>query len=108
MPARKYREGEELERWEMRKRAHQLQMAIARETVKSLSGHTLLRLPEAAAFIGVTVKTLRELESRGLPNWPQRVYISPKVTGYRLMDMQALVDGGLGAGAGAASEEANA
>lgn len=96
MPARNYREGDELEAWEARKRSNQLQMAIARETVKSLSGHTLLRLKEAASLLGVTVKTLRELEGQRRPHWPQRVYISPKVTGYRLKDMEALVDGGLG------------
>jgi predicted DNA-binding transcriptional regulator AlpA len=95
MPARKYREGEELEEWEARKRSHELKMAIARETVKSLSGHTLMRLDEAAAMIGVTKKTLRELEAQNLPNWPQRVYISPKVTGYRLKDIEALIDSGM-------------
>lgn len=96
MPARNYREGDELEAWEARKRSHTLQMAIARETVKSLSGHTLLRLKEAASMLGVTVKTLRDLECQSLPNWPQRVYISPKVTGYRLRDMEGLIDAGLG------------
>lgn len=95
MPARKHRTGEELEAWEARKAAHQVQMLIARETVKSLTGHTLLRLDEAAAAIGVTKKTLRELESQNLPNWPQRVTLSPKVTGYRLKDIEALIDGGM-------------
>ncbi len=95
MPARNHREGEELENWEARKRSHQLQMVIARETVKSLSGHTLLRLKEAASMLGVTVKTLRDLECQRLPRWPQRVYISPKVTGYRLRDMEALIEGGM-------------
>lgn len=95
MPARKHREGEELELWEGRKRSHQLQMMIARETVKSLSGYTLMRLDEAAAMIGVTKKTLRELESQKLPKWPQRVRISPKVTGYRLMDLEALIEHGM-------------
>lgn len=95
MPARKHRTGEELEAWEERKRAHQMQMMIARETVKNLSGHTLVRLKEAAAMIGVTVKTLRELESQNLPDWPQRVTLSPKVTGYRLKDLEALIDSGM-------------
>ncbi|WP_057884345.1 hypothetical protein [Tsuneonella troitsensis] len=95
MPARKHRTGEELEAWEARKAAHQMQMLIARETVKSLTGHTLLRLDEAAAAIGVTKKTLRELEAQKLPNWPQRVTLSPKVTGYRLKDIEALIDGGM-------------
>lgn len=95
MPARKHRTGEELEAWEERKRAHQLKMMIARETVKNLSGHTLLRLDEAASMLGVTKKTLRELEAQDLPNWPQRVTLSPKVTGYRLKDLEALIDGGM-------------
>lgn len=92
MPARKLRTGAELEIWEERKLAHQRQMMIARDTVKFLTGHTLLRLDEAAAMIGVTKKTLRELEQQNLPHWPQRVTISPKVTGYRLKDLEALVD----------------
>lgn len=82
MPARKHREGEELEVWEARRHQHQMQMMIARETVKSLSGHTLMRLREAAALLGITVKTMRDLENQKLPNWPERVWISPKVTGY--------------------------
>ena len=77
MPARKHRTGEELEVWEARKAAHNMKMMIARETVKSLTGHTLLRLDEAAAMIGVTKKTLRELE-QSVPNWPQRVTLSPE------------------------------
>lgn len=96
MPARKHRTGEELEAWEARKAAHQMQMLIARETVKNLSGHTLVRLKEAAAMIGVTVKTLRELEANQ-PGWPQRVTLSPKVTGYRLKDLEALIDNGMAA-----------
>ena len=61
MPARKLRTGDELELWEKRKDAHEIQMMIARQTVKNMSGHTLMRLGEAAAMIGVTKKTLREL-----------------------------------------------
>lgn len=95
MPARKHRTGDELQAWEARKAAHQIQMMVARETVKSLTGHTLLRLDEAAAMIGVTKKTLRELEHQKMPNWPRRVTLSPKVTGYRLKDLEALVDGGM-------------
>ncbi len=95
MPARKHRTGEELDQWEERKRSHQIQMLIARETVRSLSGHTLLRLKEAAAMLGVTVKTLRELEKQRLLHWPRRVTLSPKVTGYRLCDLEALIDGSI-------------
>lgn len=97
MAERKEREGDELEAWEARKRSHELKMMIARETVKSLSGHTLLRLDEAAAMLGISKKTLSDLEARGLPNWPQRVWISAKVTGYRLRDMERLIDAGIAA-----------
>ena len=89
MPARKHRTGEELELWQARKQANQIHMMIARERVKNLSGHTLLRLDEAAAMLGVTKKTLRELESQRRPNWPSRVTLSPKITGYRLADRSA-------------------
>ena len=95
MPARKERHGDDLENWEQRKRSHQLQQLIARETVKSLSGHTLLRLDDAAAFLSVTKKTLRELEKQNLPGWPRRVTLTPKVTGYRLKDLEALIEGGM-------------
>lgn len=105
MPARKHREGPALEAWEARKQSHQMQMMIARETVRSLSGHTLLRLKEAAAMLGITVKTLRELELQGLPNWPERVTISPKVTGYRLRDMEMLIEQGMRAGAAVSAAE---
>ena len=94
MPAKKYRDGIELEAWEARKRAHQQRLLIARETVKSLTGHTLLRLDEAAAMLGVTVKTLREHE-RDNASWPVRVRLSEKITGYRLKDLEALVDSGM-------------
>ena len=95
MPARKHRQGVELESWLARKERFQFQALAAREHVKVLSGHTLLRLDEAAALIGITKKTLRELEARNLPNWPMRVTLSPKVTGYRLKDLEALIDGGM-------------
>ncbi len=95
MPARKAREGAELDEWLARKERFQFQAMVARQAVKQLSGHTLLRLDEAAAMLGVTKKTLRELEQQNLPNWPQRVTLSPKVTGYRLKDLEALIDGGM-------------
>lgn len=95
MPARKHREGEELDDWLARKERFKHQALAAREHVKVLSGHTLLRLEEAAAMIGVTKKTLRDLEAQNLPNWPMRVTLSPKITGYRLKDLEALIDGGM-------------
>lgn len=106
MPARKHRVGEELNLWEERKRTHEIQMIIARQTVKNMSGHTLMRLSEAAAMIGVTKKTLRDLEGQNLPNWPRRVTLSPKVTGYRLKDLEALIDSGL-VGSAEALEQAD-
>ena len=106
MPARKHRIGDELELWEQRKRTHEIQTMIARQTVKGMSGHTLMRLGEAAAMIGVTKKTLRDLEGQNLPNWPRRVTLSPKVTGYRLKDLEALIDSGLVGGAEAPEQVA--
>ena len=99
MPARKHRTGDDLQMWEERKRTHEFQTILARQTVKNMSGHTLMRLSEAAAMIGVTKKTLRDLEGQNLPNWPRRVTLSPKVTGYRLKDLEALIDSGLIGGA---------
>ena len=95
MPARKHREGAEAREWLARKERFTFQMAVARESVKQLTGHTLLRLDEAAAMLGVTKKTLREMEKQGLRNWPQRVTLTPKVTGYRLMDMEAFIESGM-------------
>ncbi len=92
MPARKHRTGEELQAWEARKAAHQRNLAIARETVKSLSGHTLIRLDEAAIMMGMTKKTLREHEHERPPSFPSRVTLSPKVTGFRLKDIEAYID----------------
>jgi len=89
MPARKHREGEALEQWQARKAQHTQQMEIARLRVQSLTNHTLLRPIEAAAMIGVTRKTLREMEGRG--ELPPRVSFSPKVFGWRLADMEALI-----------------
>ena len=94
MPARKPRQGSELEAWCARRDRHEQQMAIARLTARSLSGHALLRFKEAAAFLGVTEKTLREQE-RDNPVWPVRVRLSEKITGYRLKDLEALVDSGM-------------
>lgn len=94
MPARKHREGVELDEWRARRDRHEMQMAIARQTARSLSGHALVRFKEAAAFLGTTEKTLREQE-RENPNWPCRVRLSEKITGYRLKDLEALVDSGM-------------
>src|SRR4051794_19701428 len=97
MPARKHRTGADLDDWLARNAEYKRQMLIARMMAKEFSGRSLLRLREAAAMLDVTVKTLRELELQGRPNWPQRVTISPKVTGYRLMDMEALIDSAMAA-----------
>lgn len=89
MPARKHREGNALEDWLARKAQHSQQMEIARLRVQSLTNHTLLRPIEAAAMLGITRKTLREMEARG--ELPPRVSFSAKVFGWRLADMEALV-----------------
>ena len=92
MPTRKHREGAELAEWEARKARHVEQMELARVRARTLSGHTLLRPIEVAAMLtGVTLKTLREMEARG--ELPPRVTISPKVFGWRLADIQAMIDG---------------
>lgn|SRR5690606_33924647 len=103
MPARKHREGAELEEWRARRERHELQTAIARQTVRSLSGHALIRFREAAQMLGVTEKTLREHE-RDDPNWPRRVRLSEKITGYRLMDLERLIDSGMAPSETEASE----
>ncbi|MGX7952833.1 helix-turn-helix transcriptional regulator [Tsuneonella sp. HG249] len=92
MPARKHRTGEELHAWEARKKEHLRNLEIARETVKSISGHTLIRLDEAAIMMGMTKKTLREHEHERLPGFPPRVTLSPKVTGFRLKDIEGYID----------------
>jgi predicted DNA-binding transcriptional regulator AlpA len=97
MPARKHRDGAELEEWLARKERFKFQNMVARETAKQLSGHTLLRLEEAAAMLGISKKTLRDLEGQGLSCWPRRVTLSTKVTGYRLKDVEALIDSGMAA-----------
>ena len=89
MPARKHREGQALTDWQARKAEHTQRFEIARLRVQSLSGHSLLRPMEAAAMLGVTSKTLREMEARG--DLPPRVTFSPKVFGWRLADMEAMI-----------------
>lgn len=90
MPARKHRTGAALAEWESRKQRHIEQMELARARVHMLTKHTLVRPMEAAAMLGVTPKTLREMEARG--ELPPRVTFSPKVFGWRLADMEAAVD----------------
>ena len=97
MPAKKLREGQALSDWEARKARHTEQMDVARLRVQSLSGHILLRPIEAAAMLGVTCKTLREMEARG--DLPPRVTFSAKVFGWRLADMEACVRDKMGAAA---------
>ena len=89
MPGRKYREGADLADWQTRKAEHAQRLDIARLRVQSLTGHMLLKPIEAAAMLNVTCKTLREMEARG--DLPPRVTFSPKVFGWRLADMEALV-----------------
>lgn len=94
MPARKHRDGADLAEWEARKQRRVEQMDLARERAKRLSGHTLVRPIEAAAMLGITPKTLRELEADG--KLPPRVTFSPKVFGWRLADMEAAVEARMG------------
>ena len=96
MPARKHREGAALEEWLARKAQHAQQMGIARLRVQSLTSHTLLRPIEVAAMLGITRKTLREMEARG--ELPPRVSFSAKVFGWRLGDMEALIREKMGIG----------
>jgi hypothetical protein len=99
MPARLNRTGAELRRWEARKARHLEHRELARERAKVLSGHTLILLPEAAAMLGgITVKSLREAESRARERgeyWPPRVYLTPRLTGYRLTDLEAFIAAGM-------------
>lgn len=99
MPARKFREGDELADWQARKAQHTQHIKDARLRAKDLSGHTLVRPIEAAAMLGITRKTLREMEARG--ELPPRVTFSAKVFGWRLKDMEAAVDARLGVSGGA-------
>ena len=89
MPKRKHREGQALQDWQARKDLHKERMAIARERVQLTSGFCLIRPIEAACMIGVTPKTLREMEARG--ELPPRVSFSAKVFGWRIADMEALI-----------------
>jgi predicted DNA-binding transcriptional regulator AlpA len=90
MPARKHRTGADLADWEARKTRRLEAMDLARERAMRLSGHTLVRPIEAAAMLGVTLKTLRELEAGG--KLPPRVTFSAKVFGWRLADIEATID----------------
>lgn len=96
MPARKHRSGADLADWEARKQRRIEQRNNARENAKRFSGHTLLRPIEAAAMLGTTPKTLREMEARG--ELPPRVTFSPKVFGWRLADIEAAIDARMGGG----------
>ena len=97
MPARKHREGDALADWEARKAQQIEQMELARARVQTLTNHVLLRPIEVAAMLGTTRKTLREMEARG--ELPPRVSFSPKVFGWRLADMEALIREKMGAAA---------
>ena len=90
MPARKHREGAALEDWLSRKAQQSQQKEMARLRVQSLTRHILLKPLEVAAMLGVTRKTLREMEARG--ELPPRITFSAKIFGWRLSDMEALLD----------------
>lgn len=96
MPVRKQRSGDALVQWEARKARRAAQMELARARVQSLTRHALLRPLEAAAMLGVTTKTLREMETRG--DLPPRVTFSSKVFGWRLADIEAAIDARMGGG----------
>jgi predicted DNA-binding transcriptional regulator AlpA len=102
MPTRKHREGEALANWLARKAQHTQQMENARLRVQSLTNYTLLRPIEVAAMLGITRKTLREMEARG--ELPPRVSFSAKVFGWRLGDMEALIRQRMGAEAASQTE----
>ena len=96
MPARKHREGKDLEDWLARKTKQSQQMEAARLRLQSITDHALLRPIEVAVMLGITRKTLREMEARG--ELPPRVTFSAKVFGWRLGDMEALIRDRMGAG----------
>ena len=90
VPARKHRTGQALADWEARKAAHAERMEVARLRAKALSGHTIVRPIEAAAMLGTTPKTLRLWEAEGI--MPPRVTFSAKVFGWKLADIEAMID----------------
>lgn len=91
MPRRKHRTGEAQQIWAERQAKRAERVEAARLRVQTISGHALLRPVEAAAMLGVSQKTLREMEARG--DLPARVTFSPKVFGWRLSDMEAVIEG---------------
>ena len=96
VPARLHRTGAEQRRWEKAKERRLERRELARERAKELSGHTLVLLPEAAALLGgLTIKSLREAESRARERgeyWPPRVRLTSRLTGYRLADLEAFIE----------------
>ena len=99
MPVRLHRAGADLEKWEARKERHLQRMELARARAKEFSGDTLVLLPEAAAMLGgITVKSLREAETRARAHgesWPPRVHITSRLTGYRLADLEVFIRTGM-------------
>ena len=89
MPKRKHRTGDAQLVWAEGQARRAQRMEAARLRVQTISGHALLRPVEVAAMLGVTQKTLREMETRGA--LPPRVTFSPKVFGWRLADMEAVI-----------------
>lgn len=89
MPKRKHRTGDAQQIWAERQAKRTARVEAARLRVQTISGHALLRPVEAAAMLGVTQKTLREMEARG--ELPPRVTFSPKIFGWRLADMESVI-----------------
>ena len=62
----------------------------ARQRVRAISGHSIVRLKDACEMVGFTAKHLRHLERNG--QFPPRVHLGPNAVGWRLMDLEALID----------------
>lgn len=96
MPTRLHRTGAELAKWEARKERNLERIELARARARGLSDQTLVLLPEAAAMLGgITVKSLREAEARARNKgeyWPPRAHITSRLTGYRLVDLEILIE----------------
>lgn len=94
MPAKKTRTGDDLAEWEADKERRLERMALARARAKALSGSTLILLPEASAMLGISMVALRDFEARARKDgdpFPPRVRLSPRVTGFRLDDLEAYI-----------------
>jgi len=61
-----------------------------RQSVRSISRHSIVRLKEACEMVGFTAKHLRHLERNG--QFPLRVHLGPNSVGWRLMDLEEWID----------------